>query len=147
MLNETNSNPQNNTNFKNISHNMVAIAEGVHDIYKKLTTGNNPEEVPFSTMKDVFMWSVSLGFQLGERRPISGKRTEIFNKSVFNSQVDWPLLKAFAIAETEDVTVLQNHDYILNIAEELANAGISQLRASLLDEYGQPLWNLYSSLQ
>jgi hypothetical protein len=40
------------------------------------------------------------------------------------------------------VNVLLGQDEILTIAEEYANAGIHELRASVLEEYGQPLWNL-----
>jgi len=56
------------------------------------------------------------------------------------------MLKALAIADSGDVDVLLSQDEILIIAEEYANVGIHELRASVLDEYGRPLWNLVSLL-
>jgi dnd system-associated protein 4 len=122
----------------------VAIDEEVHDIYKRLTDGNDPVGVPFRTMKDVFMWAASLGYQKGERRPLLGKRVTIFRWAQFSPQVDIPLLKAFAVADTGGVEALLNQGDILTVAEEFANSGIRELQATMLDDYGQPLWNLIS---
>jgi dnd system-associated protein 4 len=127
-----------------ISRDAVAIDEAVHDIYKQLTEGNDPVGVPFRTMKDVFMWAACLGQRMGERRPLTGKRLVVFRWAQFTPQTDIHLLKALAIADSGDVNVLLGQDEILSIAEEYANAGIYELRASVLDEYGQPLWNLVS---
>jgi len=129
-----------------IARDTVNIDESVHDIYKQLTEGSDPVGVPFRTMKDVFMWAACLGYQLGERRPLTGKRVTIFRWAQFTPQTDMPLLKALAIADSDDVNVLLGQDEILSIAEEYANTGIHELRASVLDEYGQPLWNLVAML-
>jgi dnd system-associated protein 4 len=125
-----------------VSRDTVGIDEAVHDIYKQLTEGNDPVVVPFRTMKDVFMWAACLGHQIGERRPLIGKRVTIFRWAQFTPQTDVHLLKALAIADSRDVNVLLSQDEILTIAEEYANAGIHELRTSLLEEYGQPVWNL-----
>lgn len=124
----------------------VAIDEAVHDIYKQLTDGNDIVNAPFRTMKDVFMWAAILGYRDGERRPITGKKVTIFRWAQFSSQIDVPLLKALAISDNGNVDVLISQDEILIIAEEYANAGIHELRTSVMDEYGQPLWNLVSTL-
>lgn len=120
----------------------IVIDESVHEIYKRLTEGADPVTAPFRTMKDVFMFAASLGFQKGNPRPLKGKRVTIFRWAQFSPQTDIPLLKAMAIAKSGDVNVLQNQDDILSIVEGYANAGIHELRARMLDEYGQPLWNL-----
>lgn len=124
----------------------VAIDESVHEVYRQLTEGNDPVSVPFRTMKDVFMWAACLGYRRGERRPLTGKRVTIFRWAQFTPQVDVPLLKALAIAGSGDINVLLSQDEILSIAEEYANAGIHELRTGVLDEYGQPLWNLVAML-
>jgi dnd system-associated protein 4 len=129
-----------------ISRDTVSIDEAVHDIYKQLTEGNDPVGVPFRTMKDVFMWAACLGHRIGERRPLTGKRLVVFRWAQFTPQTDIHLLKALAIADSGNVSVLLNQDEVLTIAEEYANAGIHELRASMLDEYGQPLWNLIAAL-
>ncbi len=129
------------------SRDTVAIEEAVHEIYKRLTEGTDPVNAPFQTMKDVFMWAACLGYRRGERRPLTGKRVVIFRWAQFTPQTDIPLLKALAIADTGDVSVLLRRDQILSIAEEYANAGIYEMRAGVLDEYGQPLWNLVAMLK
>ncbi len=122
----------------------VAIDSMAHDIYKQLTEGGNMLDVPFKTMKDVFMWAVCLGAQQGQKMPLTGKRISIFRWAQFDPQIDVPLLKAIAIAESGDVSILLRRNDILNIIEEYANAGIYELRARIFDEFGQPLWNLVS---
>ncbi len=124
------------------SRETFSIDEAAHDIYKQLTEGNNILEAPFKTMQDVFMWAVCLGVKLGIRRPLTAKKVTIFRWAQFDSQIDIPLLKAIAITDSGDVSILLRRNDILTIAEEYANAGIYELRASLWEEYGQPLWNL-----
>ena len=90
------------------------------------------------------MWAVCLGYHQKRRRQLSGKKQTIFRWAQFTPQVDIPLLKAIAIADKADVSVLLSQDEILTIVEEYANAGIFDLRDALLENFGQPLWNLVS---
>lgn len=120
----------------------VYIEEAVHEIYRQLSEGNDPETVPFKTMKDIFMWAASVGYRMGERRHLTGKRVMIFRWAQFSNQVDVPFIKAMAISDSSQVGVLASQNDILTAAEEYANAGIHELRASLMDKHGQPLWNL-----
>ncbi|MCZ7570916.1 MAG: hypothetical protein M5U01_20395 [Ardenticatenaceae bacterium] len=124
------------------SRDTVAIDETVHEIYRQLTEGTDPISAPFRTMKDVFMWAACLGYRRGERRSLSGKRVTVFRWAQFSPQVDVPLLKALAVADTGDVNVLLRQEDILTIVEEYANSGIYELHVRLLAEYAQPLWNL-----
>lgn len=122
----------------------VIIDSAAHEIYRQLTEGGNMLDAPFKTMKDVFMWAVCLGAQQGQRMPLTGKRVSIFRWAQFDPQIDVPLLKAIAVAESGDVSILLRRNDILSTIEEYANAGIYELRARMLDEFGQPLWNLVS---
>ena len=124
----------------------IFIDEAVHHIYKELTDGNDPEASPFKTMKDVFMWSASLGYKIGERRPLTS-RTMVFRWAQLSEQIDVPLVKAIAIADKEELGVLSSQGDVLDIVEEYANAGVHELRSSVLDEYGQPLWNLSAMIE
>ena len=128
------------------SRDTVAIDEGVHDVYRILTEGGDVLSVPFRTMKDVFMFAAALGYQRGEHRPLTGKRLTIFRWAQFTPQTDIPLLKCLAIARIDDISVLLKQDDVLTTAEEYANAGIHELRRSLITEAGQPLWNLVNLL-
>jgi len=125
-----------------VSRDTVTIDESVHYIYKELTDGTDPVTVPFKTMKDVFMWAASLGYKRGERRPIAGKKLTVFRWAQFSSQTDIPVVKAISLADGDDINMLLSQDEMLNALEEFANAGIHELRSSLLDEQGQPLFNL-----
>ena len=125
-----------------IARDIVNIDDSVHGIYKQLTEGNDPVDVPFQTMKDVFMWAASLGYQRGERKPIRGKRTTIFRWAQFSPQTDIPLIKAMAIADSGDIEVLMRQEDVLTAVEEYANAGINSLESRLLNANGQNLWNL-----
>ena len=124
----------------------IAIDETVHEIYKQLTEGNYVQSVPFRTMKDVFMWAVCLGAQRNKRKSLVGKKIPIFRWAQFDAQIDIPLLKAIAIANSEDVSILLKRNEILTLAEEYANGGIYDLRDSLLGEGDLPLWNLVELL-
>lgn len=124
----------------------VNIDDSVHDIYKRLTEGNDPVDVPFQTMKDVFMWAASLGYQRGKRKPIRGNRRTIFRWAQFSPQTDIPLIKAMAIADSGDVDVLMSQEDVLAAVEEYANAGILSVKSSLLNVNRQNLWNLVELL-
>ncbi len=130
------------TTKRDPNRDTVAIDEAVHEIYKELTEGDDAVNAPFRTMKDVFMWATCLGYERGKKRPLTGKRLTVFRWAQFMPQIDVPVLKALAIAHHGDVDALSSQDKILTIAEEYANAGIYELRAAVLDKYGQPLWNL-----
>lgn len=124
----------------------VAIDETVHEIYKQLTEGSNVLSVPFRTMKDVFMWAVCLGVQQRQKRPLTAKKMTVFRWAQFDQQIDIPLLKAMAIADSGDVSILLKRNDILTVVEEYANAGIYDLHESLLEEKDLPLWNLVKLL-
>jgi dnd system-associated protein 4 len=122
----------------------VSIESSTHGIYQELSerSGQDPEKAPFYLMKDVFIWAVTIGVQSGNRRPLSGGRNQIFRWDQFSTDVDVPALMAIAVAETGDVEILDNESQILRIAEEYANSGIRKLKRELMDQPGQPLWNL-----
>ena len=120
----------------------ISIESGLHDIYKQLAEGNNPETTPFRTMKDVFMLAVCLGFRRGQRKELISAKRQIFHWAQFSEQIDVPILKAIAIAATGEVEVLNEQDMILRIAEEFANTGIQDIQTFVTEQLGQPLWNL-----
>ncbi len=123
------------------------IDEAVIDVYRQLKKEGNAEteQAPFDTYKDLFMFAVCLGFENGRRtKPRKGEGGEVMSK-VFTED-DLAILKAIAIAETGDIEVLTRFGEILGIAEEYANTGIHEVKSSLVDEGGRPLWNLVNLL-
>lgn len=126
----------------------VYIDEGVIDVYRQLKkeANNEVEQAPFDTYKDLFMFAACVGFQNGRRtKPRKGNNGGEVPSKVFTED-DLAILKAIAIAETGDVEVLNRFGEVLAIAEEYANAGIYEVKSSLLDERGRPLWNLVALL-
>lgn len=134
-------------NEDHVTRDTIMIDDAVHDIYKRLTDGNDPEDVPFKTMKDVFMWATCLGFQRGERKPIQGKRTTIFRWAQFSTQTDIPLVKAIAIADTENVDVLLRQEDVLTVVEEYANIGIESLKIKIIEQNERHLWSLFGIIK
>lgn len=122
----------------------VSIELEVHDIYRDLVerSGQSIENAPFLLMKDVFMWATALGYKLGEKRALAPGKTQPFRWSQLSQDTDVPMLKAIALADSNDVEVILHEDRILRIAEEYANAGIRVLKQALLDRPGRALWNL-----
>ncbi|PYE54095.1 hypothetical protein [Deinococcus yavapaiensis] len=122
----------------------VQIETAVHEVYKQLTDNarRNVEEVPFLTMKDVFMWSVALGYASNTRKKLKKSRQQIFHWPQFDAYQDVPVLKAVALTAERDVNVLTSPERILRIVEEYANAGIHDLVARLDPDAGLPLNNL-----
>ena len=87
------------------------------------------------------MLAANVGFSRGCRVPLSGHR-EIFRWPVFSSQEDIPILRAIAIAETGDTTILVDQAQLVMIAEEYANGGIEQIRREVAEQPGLPLESL-----
>lgn len=118
----------------------VSIDSSFHELYKELSEGNDPEKAPFRTMKDVFMLAACLGYRRGQRKPISGRKQQIFHWAQFSDQTDVPILKAIAIAATHDILVLSDYEQMTQIAEEYANAGAQEVIAHIKNGMSQPLW-------
>jgi dnd system-associated protein 4 len=119
----------------------IAIDPEMHEIFKGLSDGTDPEEVPFGQLKDVFLMAACLGYARKKRRPLPVKTRDIIRLETF-SQSDLPVLYALAIATTGDVDILDQGYGFLTIAEEYANEGIHILKENLLNQRGRPLWNL-----
>lgn len=131
--------------MKTIRHDEIIVEEAVYGVYRELTNGPISMS-PFRMMKDVFLWSAVLGCEIGQRQPLEGRREGVFRWSAFTAQVDVPLLKAIAIADSKDLEIITNQHAILVIAEEYANSGIHELRARLVNSEKPPLWNLVEAI-
>ena len=124
----------------------IHIDESHHGLYKELTTEKGGLLEPFKTMKDLFLFATLVGYRCGERIPL-GKGVGIFAWAQFSAQEDVPTLRALAIAETGDVTVLANQDELLTIAEEYANGGIVEIQEQVAQMPGNRIVNLVGLLQ
>ena len=127
----------------------VSIDKRVHGIYIDLSRQSKSgiEEAPFILMKDVFMWAVAMGVEKGKRRELTGLKEQIFRWDQFAQDIDIPVLKAIALAETSNAEILIDEISILRIAEEYANEGIWELKSKILDKPGKALWNLVDEVR
>lgn len=129
-----------------IQRDRIHIDEFHHGIYKELTTEKEDSFQPFKTMKDLFLFATLVGYRRGERISL-GKGVGIFSWAQFSAQEDVPVLRALAIAETGDVTVLASRDELLTIAEEYAKSGIVEIREQIAEMPGNRIANLVGLLQ
>lgn len=122
----------------------ISVEAAMHQVFRDLSerSSENPETAPFLLMKDAFMWAVALGVRADKRLPLGEPKTQIFRWDQLSQDLDVPMLKALAIAETEDAEALLHENQTLRIAEEYANAGVREMKEELSDQPGQPLWNL-----
>ena len=129
-----------------IQRKNIYIDESHHELYKELTKEKEGLLEPFETMKDLFLFATLVGYRRGERISLE-KKKEIFTWAQFSAQADVPVLRALAIAETRDVTVLANQDELLTIAEEYANEGIVEIGKQVVEMPGNRIANLVGLLQ
>lgn len=106
-----------------------------HDLYRKWTIeskgaeGRGGEQL-FPNMPAMFVFAAALGQAMGVTRPLK-KKVYVFKWVSFSEQEDVPILEALAVANTNDLTVLDNRTKILDIAEEYATGGVDLLRQEL----------------
>ena len=123
----------------------VSISDSAIVIYKELTEGSNIEDVPFRTLKEVFMLAVCVGYQMGQRQALPPGSKHTIRREVF-TESDYTVLRAIALAATDDIEVLMRPHEVLTIAEEYAQTGIQYVKTHLLSTGGRPLWHLVQIL-
>ena len=95
--------------------------------------------------KDVFIMATIMGLKYGARMPLKSK--EGFFREEYLNNDERSIIKAIAISEEKDVSVLNDMDKVYQIAEEFAKAGIRYLRDSVFTkEHGSYLKRLESEL-
>ena len=128
----------------------IYIDASHHATYVALSSpkeiGAQEENEPlFDSMKNVFMLAVCIGYSQGRRKPLKSRR-DIFAWAQFSEERDIPILRAIALAETEQVEVLTNQSEILTIAEEYANVGITEIQEKVAEMRDNKIMHLVSLL-
>ena len=124
-------------------NNRIYIDKSNHSVYKELTESEEVKQ-PFSSMKNVFMLAVFIGYQQDQRIELKNK-VEIFSWDVLaRDEENVSLLRALAVAETGDVEILTDQGKILNIAEEYANAGIREIQEKIVEMQDNRIMHLVS---
>ncbi len=89
--------------------------------------GNKSETKVFPTMKDVFMFALTLGFRLGERRPFTKRSGDPIPPRVFTDE-DMNIIELIAYTSQDDISILIAEEATIEkkckIIEEYANYGM-----------------------
>lgn len=123
-------------------------------IYEKMIFNKetNPSGV-FSEIRDVFLFSVILGYSEGKRIKLEKKYS--FGPGVFDHPKYQDIFAYVALAETKDVKVLigefsdeskQNENSIQEIIEEYANGGIVELEKLVFQRKGKTTFDAFEEI-
>lgn len=99
--------------------------------------GNKPDKI-FDSMKDVFMFAATLGFQKKKRVPIAKSAGEDISLRFFKDE-DENIFNIIALTDTGEMSILlpddEYRDKKYKIIEEYANGGMS----FMVDEFCKPI--------
>lgn len=112
------------------------VDEKAHRLFKDLV---NEKHSPFygKDLKDVFIFSMALGFVLKKRKPLR-KRRDVADISVFTGR-QLLLIKSIAVSTEGNLEILMDGKKVFNIAEEYANEGIYLLHELIFESKEDPL--------
>ena len=109
------------------------------------------DTTPFGRMVDLWFLGLSLSARNGlPPVDLSGKKTSNMTPgSIFDGRDSWrvQVLMLIAIAMTDDVSVLENPNRMMAIANGMAAAGVPSV-VDVLEEAGEPpIWKLTEALR
>lgn len=105
----------------------IRIAESQHPDYAELTEDASS---PFSHIqkKDLFIFAMGYGFDQGLRTSVESSTRALFNADSLTNMQTWTM-RAIAVHEAEDHTVLRDPERVYTIAQEYAHGGMNQLHS------------------
>lgn len=83
-------------------------------------------EVPFKSLKEVCMAAAMLGYKLGQKSKPEERKEIIFTRYL-DSQLDLPLVCCLAIADQQNVDVINDKKKIIEIFESYIKGGFEHL--------------------
>lgn len=104
--------------------------EKMHEITSKSL--EDEREVPFKSLKEVLMAAAMLGYKLNEKAELKDKK-EIIRTSYLDRQFELPLICCLAIADTNNIEVLNNKKEVLAIFESYIKGGFDFLYDRITD--------------
>lgn len=107
------------------------VEDAQHPLYKQWADPPNKEDAVFPGMPSLFMYAAALGHALGLAREMRNPKTPVFRWTALSTDLDIPVLEAIAVAESNDVSVLDRQNEVMEIAQRCATGGIDHLRTIL----------------
>ena len=102
----------------------------MHELTSKASEAER--EVPFKSLKEVLMAAGMLGYKLGEKADLKEKKEIIFTRYL-DSQLDMPLVCCLAIADQQNVEVINDKKKVLTIFESYIKGGFDYLYERISD--------------
>ena len=106
------------------------------------------DDRPFSRMVDLWFFAVCVAVRLGlNPKEISGRTKKIIEGSILGRD-PWRIhfLLLIAIARTKDVKIVSEPTRIINLANELAAAGLPKVVDMIREGSAEEIWNLSDSI-
>ena len=104
----------------------IYVEEENHLKYHELLSKAENDNVPFRSMKEIFMYSMILGYLYKEPSSINTRKELIFEKYL-DQKVDKPIIQCiYLIKEGKDSCIVDRKG-ATKLAEEYANAGFNEL--------------------
>ena len=124
----------------------IYIDISYHQLYDDLRNIREDEkQPPFREMKHIFMLAALIGYIEEKWVSLGKNQKNIFLRTSFKEE-DILILRAIALAKTDNPEVLANERVIQNIAEGYANGGISVIKELIEDRPGKRIDNLVDLL-
>ncbi len=132
----------------------IRVPKGLHkhlDTYCKSAGGASTDHAPFPRMIDFWFLSVCLAARQGLERGSVGPTDEsvkIIDGTIFTGD-PWRItvLMLIAISATKDVEVVTQPRKVIDLANELAIAGIPRVVNMLETGESDPIWNLSEAVK
>jgi hypothetical protein len=106
--------------------NRIYIEEEHHAKYHELQSKGESDTVPFKAAKEVFMYSVILGFLNNRKIPTKSKKEVIF-EHYLDSSIDKPLLECIYLIGTKQDEAILDKKSLTETMQEYANGGFELL--------------------
>lgn len=101
----------------------------IHELTSKAEAG---KQVPFGSLKEVLMASAVLGYNIGQKDKIDERKEIIFTRYL-DSQFDLPLVVCLAIADQQNVDVVNDKKEVINIFQSYIKGGFDTLYEAITD--------------
>lgn len=134
------------TNVLEQPRDYIYIDISYHQLYDDLRKVREDEkQPPFKEMKHIFMLAALIGYIEEKWVALEKNQKNIFLRTSLKEE-DIFLLRAIALAKTDDPEVLANERELQNIAEGYANGGIPVIKEKIEDRPGRRIDNLVDLL-
>jgi len=106
----------------------------------------SPDDSPFERQIDIWFLAVCLGARKGKRTSVIKPHRFITGELLSRDPYRIELLELLAISYTNDPWILERPSEIMDLANELAATGLTEVVDMLKDGNAKPIWNLTDNI-